>query len=432
MEGDSEADSEVVAAPSAELLASLQNRFDNFARGLPVQSPGEPLVDEDSTEETPSRNKFRRRWSCPTPNPLLTSNPDLASSPGKSSWEVICIADEDDAQPPTSGQGFPGSSTHFQLMPSGSTRPRPSLRHLSKASPWSPPPVCLRYNSPFRVGCPGKVPRAPVPSTVACFSPPRPGSQLRPTQHSYFPTPGRPKPLPTFKAAASYAAYPKHSCSVIQESISTPTPRPIPRATTLVTGSWEPLPRPKVDNALSPAVTTSSGLHEVKRSQNEALFQDLCAAHGRFSEVLSQLASSQHGADIRKRLLTKVSDTAAARYLRSVQLFFTTFEELGGSLDEVDQGLFLDAFFALSRSLEDGPLSNAQNVLKALRWYRKLLSLSILPDLYSPAFSTLASGPSKEKRESVPLPLVFHAFLERQVLSPDTPVDKALFCGSDW
>ena len=315
-------------------------------------------------------------------------------------------------------------------MPSGSTRPRPSLRHLSKASPWSPPPVCLRYNSPFRVGCPGKVPRAPVPSTVACFSPPRPGSQLWPTQHSYFQTPGRPKPLPTFKAAAAYAAYPKHSSSVIQESISTPTPRPIPRATTLVTGSWEPLPRPKVDNALRTTVTTSSDLHEVKRSRNEALFQELCDAHGRFSEVLSQLASSQHGADIRKRLLAKVSDTTAARYLRSVQLFFTTFEELGGSLDEVEQGLFLDAFFALSRSLEDGPLSNAQNVLKALRWYRKLLSLSILPDLYSPAFSTLASGPSKEKRESVPLPLVFHAFLERQVLSHDTPVDKTLFCGS--
>ncbi|CAE7853656.1 NLRC3, partial [Symbiodinium sp. KB8] len=108
----------------------------------------------------------------------------------------------------------------------------------------------------------------------------------------------------------------------------------------------------------------------------------------------------------------EVSDTTAARYLRSVQLFFTTFEELGGSLEEVDQGLFLDSFFSLSRSLEDGPLSNSQNVLKALRWYSKLLRLSVLPDLYSPAFSTLASSSAREKRESVPLPLVFHAFLE--------------------
>ena len=378
----------------------------------------------------PARNKFRRRWNRSSPNPVMTSHPDLASSPGKSSWEVIHIVDDEDELPPTPGQGISGSSAPFQLMRSGSTRPRPSLRHLSKASPWSPPPICLRYNSPFRLGCPGKVPRAPVPSTVACFSPPRPGAQLRPPQHSHFPTPGRPKPLPSFKAAAAYAVYPKDSCSVIQESLSTPTPRPLPRATMPVAGSWEPLPRPKGDPALRPAVMKSSDLHEAKRSRNEALFQSLCDARGRFSEVLLQLAASQHGDAIRKRLLAKVSDTTAARYLRSVQLFFTTFEELGGSLDKVDQGLFLDAFFVLSRSLEDGPLSNAQNVLKALRWYRKLLSLSVLPDLYSPAFSTMASGPSKEKRESVPLPLAFHAFLERQVLSPDTPVEKALFCGS--
>ncbi|CAE7470566.1 unnamed protein product, partial [Symbiodinium microadriaticum] len=429
MEGDSEAGSETFAAPSAELLASLQNRFDNFAQGLPVQATCDPGADEGSAEETPSRNKFRRRWSRPSQNPFPSSNPGLASSPGKSSWEVICIANDEDEHRPTPGQGISGSSTQLQLMCPGSTRPRPSLRHLSKASPWSPPPVCFRYNSPFRLGCPGKVPRAPVPSTVACFSPPRPGAQLRPPQHSYFPTPGRPKPLPSFKTASAYAAYPKDSCSVIQESLCTPTPRPQPRVAT-VTGSFSPVPRPQADSALRPAVTRSSDLHAAKRSRNEALFQSLCDAHGRFSEVLLQLSASQHGDAIRKRLLAKVSDTTAARYLRSVQLFFTTFEELGGSLEEVDQGLFLDSFFSLSRSLEDGPLSNSQNVLKALRWYSKLLRLSVLPDLYSPAFSTLASSSAREKRESVPLPLVFHAFLERQVLSPETPVDKALFCGS--
>ena len=430
MERASEADSEAFAAPSAELLASLQGRFDNFAQGLPVLSGSDLHAEEGSADETPARNKFRRRWSQPSPSPPTPLHPELAPSPGKSSWEVIHVVDDEDEPQQSPGWSISGNSASFPLMRSGSTRPRPSLVHLSKASPWSPRPICLRYNSPFRLGCTGKVPRAPVPSTVACFSAPRPGSQLRPTQHSFFPAPGQPKPLPIFKAASAYAVYPKHSCSVIQESISTPTPRPIPRATALVTGSWEPLPQPKVASALSPAVTTSSGLHAVKRSQNEALFQDLCDAHGRFSEVLSQLSASQHGAAIRKRLLTKVSDTTAARYLRSVQLFFTTFEELGGSLEEVDQGLFLDSFFSLSRSLEDGPLSNSQNVLKALRWYSKLLRLSVLPDLYSPAFSTLASSSAREKRESVPLPLVLHAFLEGQVLSPETPVDKALFCGS--
>ena len=156
MEGDSEAGSETFAAPSAELLASLQNRFDNFAQGLPVQATCDPGADEGSAEETPSRNKFRRRWSRPSQNPFPSSNPGLASSPGKSSWEVICIANDEDEHRPTPGQGISGSSTQLQLMCPGSTRPRPSLRHLSKASPWSPPPVCFRYNSPFRLGCPGR------------------------------------------------------------------------------------------------------------------------------------------------------------------------------------------------------------------------------------------------------------------------------------
>ena len=40
-------------------------------------------------------------------------------------------------------------------------------------------------------------------------------------------------------------------------------------------------------------------------------------------------------------------DTTAARYLRSV---FSALEELGGQLADIDQSLFLDVFFALSRS----------------------------------------------------------------------------------
>eukprot|EP00439_Symbiodinium_sp_Y106_P044025 s3862_g5.t1 len=86
-------------------------------------------------------------------------------------------------------------------------------------------------------------------------------------------------------------------------------------------------------------------------------------------------------------------------------------------LSGLPQGLFLDAFFTLSHSTEDGPLSNSQNVLKALRWYKKLLVLSCLPDLYGPAFSLLSSPATQEKRESVPLPLAFLVFLEKLLLS---------------
>ena len=70
------------------------------------------------------------------------------------------------------------------------------------------------------------------------------------------------------------------------------------------------------------------------------------------------------------------------------------------------------------------------NVMKALRWYRKLLGLSPFPDLYSAAFASLVQPASGEKRESLPLPLSFHAFLERKVLDSDTPTAEAIWAGS--
>ncbi|CAE7409132.1 unnamed protein product [Symbiodinium sp. CCMP2592] len=143
--------------------------------------------------------------------------------------------------------------------------------------------------------------------------------------------------------------------------------------------------------AAADGVLTSKDNHKACDERNKVLFDQLCRSHGAYSEVLQQLASSREGAVIQSRLLSKVSDTTAARYLRSVQLFFCAFEELGGNMDAIDQSLFLDAFFALSRGSESGPLSNSINVLKALRWYKKLLAISCLPDLYGTAFSLLSS-----------------------------------------
>ena len=234
--------------------------------------------------------------------------------------------------------------------------------------------------------------------------------------------------MPAFQSAASYAAYPKASASAVQASITTPTPSPL----------QEKPPPPAQQAASAPrklqpppsGLTTSRDLHHVADAKNSALFAELCERHATFSEVLQQLRGSHHGASIKARLLSKVSDTTAARYLRSVQLFFSAFEELGGQLTDIDQGLFLDAFFALSRSTEDGPLSNSQNVIKALRWYKKLLGISCLPDLYGPAFSLLGSAATQEKRESIPLPLCFLAFLERTLLSGSASLEECIWAGS--
>ena len=170
--------------------------------------------------------------------------------------------------------------------------------------------------------------------------------------------------------------------------------------------------------------------HDALSLRNRVLFEQLCDMHSDISPVLGQISASRYSDILRNKLLAKVSDTTAARYLRSVQIFFTTFEELGGDVRNVDSGLLLDTFFSLSRCPEEGPLSNSLNVMKALRWYRKLLGLSPFPDLYSAAFASLVQPTSGEKRESLPLPLSFHAFLERKVLDSDTPQMEAIWAGS--
>ncbi|CAE7283540.1 unnamed protein product, partial [Symbiodinium sp. CCMP2592] len=211
-------------------------------------------------------------------------------------------------------------------------------------------------------------------------------------------------------------------------SLSLATPRPVQPSTTALRAPSELHP-PAFREPIAGLVTSKDN-HQACDERNKVLFDQLCASHGAYSEVLQQLSGSREGAVIKSRLLSKVSDTTAARYLRSVQLFFCAFEELGGNMESIDQGLFLDAFFALSRGSETGPLSNSINVLKALRWYKKLLSLACLPDLYGTAFSLLSNPSGQEKRESIPLPLSFVAFLERTLLSGTASLMDTIWAGS--
>ncbi|CAE7224584.1 unnamed protein product [Symbiodinium sp. CCMP2592] len=236
------------------------------------------------------------------------------------------------------------------------------------------------------------------------------------------------KALPHFQDASAYAAYPTLQQTPVQASISLATPRPVQSSPAALRVPLEL--HPPALRAPPAGMMTSKESHQACDERNKALFDQLCKSHGAYSSVLQQLESSREGAVIRSRLLNKVSDTTAARYLRSVQLFFCAFEELGGSMEAIDQGLFLDAFFALSRGSDSGPLSNSINVLKALRWYKKLLAIACMPDLYGTAFSLLSNPAGQEKRESIPLPLSFVAFLERMLLSGKASLMDMIWAGS--
>ncbi|CAE7198904.1 unnamed protein product [Symbiodinium sp. CCMP2592] len=236
------------------------------------------------------------------------------------------------------------------------------------------------------------------------------------------------KALPHFQDASAYAAYPTLQQTPVQASISLATPRPVQSSPAALRAPSEL--HPPALRAPAAGMMTSKDNHQACDERNRVLFDQLCKSHGAYSSVLQQLESSREGALIRSRLLNKVSDTTAARYLRSVQLFFCAFEELGGNMEAIDPGLFLDAFFALSPGADSGPLSNSINVLKALRWYKKLLAIACLPDLYGTAFSLLSNPAGQEKRESIPLPLSFVAFLERMLLSGKASLMDGIWAGS--
>ena len=252
-----------------------------------------------------------------------------------------------------------------------------------------------------------------------------------PHQHSSFEYPGKPKPLPCFARAAEYSAFPKFSQATGVDS-SLPKPVPIIPTTSFSGGghSVRPFAPPQKRARPVEGFESSADKHAQAASRNQVMFEELCHAHSHLSSSLQEISQSSHAEDLRSRLLAKVSDMTAGRYLRSVQIFFATFQELGGSLDRMETGHFLDTFFALARSSDEGPLAHSQNVMKALRWYKKLLGLQPFPDLYCAAFTSLTMPSYKDKRESLPLPLAFFAYLEKELLLDNTPPDKALWCGS--
>ena len=87
-----------------------------------------------------------------------------------------------------------------------------------------------------------------------------------------------------------------------------------------------------------------------------------------------------------------------------------------------------DALFVLHRSGE-GPLGHPSNVLKAVRWLVRTLEPDPFPDLWSSIFGTFSCAGSVERKESVPLPCAFLAWLEQCILDSSFGDDVIAFAG---
>ena len=145
--------------------------------------------------------------------------------------------------------------------------------------------------------------------------------------------------------------------------------------------------------------------------------------------MLSGLQGSLHEVEFQTRLLHKVADTTAARYLHSALLFLQTVEDLGVSVLSLSDALAADAIFVLHRAGEEC-LGHPSNVLKAVRWVTKTLEPDPWPNLWSSLFGIFAASGASEREESVPLPCGFLAWIERSILGGELSEYFVCFAGA--
>ena len=301
-------------------------------------------------------------------------------------------------------------------------------------------PVQPRFRSPFQLHSSGTSAAdlaSRLPASVLANKPS--SAQLAKPLPAFLPVqPARPPPLkgaplprPLPKQASFYAMYP---CA------STASGNLLPSCPAKAASSS--LMKPLADNLVSPVrdlqpplLKSSAGfvssrqVHQERSSAVLSLFLQLCTILQPLSRVLSGLQGSLHEVEFQARLLRKVADTTAARYLRSALLFLQTVEDLGGSVLSLSDALAADAIFILHRAGE-GCLGHPSNVLKAIRWVTKTLDPVPWPNLWSSLFGIFAGSGASERKESIPLPCGFLAWLERSILGGELNEYFVCFAGA--
>ena len=243
----------------------------------------------------------------------------------------------------------------------------------------------------------------------------------------------KPLPVPVPKPASFYASYPTPalaaSCRTICAEVKPSGPsllKPPPEPVDISACNLQPsAPNTKV------GFVSSRQVHQERSAAVLNLFLQLwlCTILQPLSRVLAGLQGSLNQLEFQSRLLHKVSDTTAARYLRSALLFVQTVEDLGGTVLALTDALAADAIFVLHRAGE-GCLGHPSNVLKAIRWVSKTLEPVPWPNLWSSLFGIFSGSGAVERKESVPLPCSFLAWLQRSILGGALHEHFVCFAGS--
>ena len=132
-----------------------------------------------------------------------------------------------------------------------------------------------------------------------------------------------------------------------------------------------------------------------------------------------------HKAALEDALLSRVSDTTALRYLATVRQLLTVLHDMSLDAVSLQPVMLVDAVYAMRA--DPCAKIHASNSIKAIRWITKVLELPWNP--YSPVFQ-IFDPQVKQKRESLPLPLGFVVFLERQLREESLACQTRVFAGS--
>ena len=121
------------------------------------------------------------------------------------------------------------------------------------------------------------------------------------------------------------------------------------------------------------------------------------------SSCLPDIFSSTNCDKLLEKLLCKVSDTTALRYISSAIKIISALQDLGLPLEAPSQVQLIDSWLAAQKESGKDTCLRSENALKALRWLRQTAALHRWPDLYQALFATRAWKQVSPRKESVPL-----------------------------
>ena len=241
-----------------------------------------------------------------------------------------------------------------------------------------------------------------------------------------------PLPPPVFKSARRSQPYPSIFHAEHVQDVGSPSSSFVPAPV-----SSPPLGLRQKHSSLSPQNVSQQSLEFHQRKLAESLFEQVCIFCISFSDILSSNQSLSLRPDLSSLLIRKYSPSTIKRYcisfLNLAQWLFDLDLDLQfcSTIELVDVLRLMHSEWSEtdpdSDELQLSPLISL-NTLKALRWVSNVLQLQIL-DSYSPIFSNLTFS-SKEKCESLPLPLYMVHDLELSLMEDHNSLQDSIFKGS--